>query len=387
VEDGLPMASVKDLTPSGITIDTCRHISVDDFERLARQNCKPQTGDVLIAKDGATALDTVCEIKEPLEVVLLSSVAILRPDTTKVLPSFLKSFLDAAPTRSYMKNAFTTGAAIPRVVLKDFKRAVIDLPPLDEQAKICGILSAYDDLIENNTRRIHILDRMAQSLYQEWFVNFRFPGHAKVKLVDSPTGKIPLGWTPGTLGDIAGEVRRGVNPDDIEPDTPYIGLEHIPRKSIALSEWGTVKEVQSTKLAFKKGEILFGKIRPYFHKVGVAVVDGVCSADAIVIVPKKPEHFALVLACVSSESFVRHATQTSQGTKMPRANWDVLTKYPLPVPVTLLLSIFSESINDAVGLIQNLVFKNRNLRRTRDLLLPKLISGEMDVSKLDIEMA
>jgi type I restriction enzyme, S subunit len=179
-------------------------------------------------------------------------------------------------------------------------------------------------------------------------------------------------------------VRRGVNPDDVQPDTPYIGLEHMPRKSIALSEWGTAKEVQSTKLKFNKGEILFGKIRPYFHKVGVAAVDGVCSTDAIVILPKKPEYFALVLACVSSEPFVSHATQTSQGTKMPRANWEVLTKYPLPMPPAPLLSKFSAFVNEAIALVQNLVFKNRNLRRTRDLLLPKLVSGALDVSKLDI---
>ena len=275
---------------------------------------------------------------------------------------------------------------MPHLNMKDVR--ALSLPPipaLPVQQKIASILSAYDDLIEHNTRRIQILERMSQALYREWFVSFRFPGHTQVKLVKSPMGKIPQQWTHGTLGDIADEVRRGVNPKDIEPNTPYIGLEHIPRKSIALSEWGTAKQVQSTKLAFRKGEILFGKIRPYFHKVGVAVVDGVCSTDAIVIVPKKPEYFALVLACVSSDLFVSHATQTSQGTKMPRANWDVLTKYPLPVPPAPLLSIFSEFVNESVRLIQNLVFKNRNLRRTRDLLLPKLISGAQDVSKLDIE--
>ncbi len=115
---------------------------------------------------------------------------------------------------------------------------------------------------------------------------------------------MPAGWEVVTLGDIARDVRRGVQPNQIDPETPYFGLEHLPRKSIALAEWGTASEVQSTKLAFKKGEILFGKIRPYFHKVGVAPVDGVCSSDTIVIVPKAPEHFAIVLGCVSSEEFV-----------------------------------------------------------------------------------
>lgn len=204
-------------------------------------------------------------------------------------------------------------------------------------------------------------------------------------MVESALGLIPQGWEVKTLGDLAQEVRRGVNPGEIEPNTPYIGLEHLPRRSIALSDWGTANQVQSTKLAFKKGEILFGKIRPYFHKVGVAPVDGVCSSDAIVILPRESECFSLVLGCVSSDDFVNHATQTSQGTKMPRANWDVLIKYPVVLPPAPLLSCFDGIVRDIVGQIQNMIFRNRNLRSTRDLLLPKLVSGEVAITELDIE--
>ncbi len=186
------------------------------------------------------------------------------------------------------------------------------------------------------------------------------------------------------LGDIAQEIRRGVNPESIDPETPYMGLEHLPRKSIALSEWGNVKEVQSTKLVFKKGEILFGKIRPYFHKVGVAPVDGVCSTDTIVIVPHAEEYFAITLCCVSSDEFVDHATQTSQGTKMPRANWDVLVRYPIALPPSPILNRFNELVREMVVQIQNMIYRNQNFRQTRDLLLPKLISEEVDVEGLSI---
>jgi type I restriction enzyme S subunit len=146
-----------------------------------------------------------------------------------------------------------------------------------------------------------------------------------------------------------------------------------------LGEWGRAGDVGSTKLRFKRGDILFGKIRPYFHKVGVAPVDGVASSDAIVIVPNDPAYFGPVLCCVSSEDYVRHATKTSQGTKMPRANWDVLTKYPLPLPSGALLEQFNGIIHPTVEILQNFVFRNRNLCTTRDLLLPKLISGEVPV--------
>ena len=250
---------------------------------------------------------------------------------------------------------------------------------------IAAILSAYDDLIENNLRRIKILEEMAQTLYREWFVKFRFPGHQKVKMVDSPLGKIPEGWEAKRVGDIAEDMRRGVKPSEVPPDTPYIGLEHLPRKSIALSQWGFAGDVQSTKFEFKRGEILFGKIRPYFHKVGFAPIDGICSSDTIVIADKDHKWYPLLLCCVSSEDFVAHATQTSKGTKMPRADWEVLTKYPVPVPPPSLLTSFNSFLENNLGLIENLIFRNRNLRQTRDLLLPKLISGELDVSELDIE--
>jgi type I restriction enzyme S subunit len=280
---------------------------------------------------------------------------------------------------------YITGAAQPKLSQSNLKRIVLSIPPLPTQRKIASVLSAYDDLIENNTRRIAILEEMAQRLYKEWFVNFRFPGHENAKFVDSPLGKIPEGWEPNCLGDLAKEVRRGVDPSQIDAETPYLGLEHLPRRSVTLGDWGRAAEVQSTKLAFKKGEIIFGKIRPYFHKVGVAPIDGVCSSDAIVVVPKSSDVFGTVLCCVSSDDFIRHATQTSQGTKMPRANWDVLVKYPLPTPPDRLLSDFNVIFTEIVSSLQLLMFKNRNLRTTRDLLLPKLISGQLDVEDLDID--
>ncbi len=269
--------------------------------------------------------------------------------------------------------------AVPGVNRNHLHLLPVRIPPLPTQRKIAAILAAYDDLIANNTRRIAILEQIAQALYREWFVHFRFPGHENVRMVDSPLGPIPEEWEVVTLGDIAEEVRRGVDPETVDPDTPYIGLEHMPRRSIALPDWGEAADVQSTKLAFKRGEILFGKIRPYFHKVGVAPLDGICSTDAIVIAPKIDGFFALTLCCVSSDDFISHATQTSQGTKMPRANWDVLTRYPLVVPPTALRFQFEGMARDLVNQIDNLIFRTRNLRRTRDLLLPKLVSGEVDV--------
>ncbi len=292
----------------------------------------------------------------------------------------------ALRTKLEILKSISTGATTKFLTLTILNEIEINIPPLSTQQKIASILSAYDDLIENNTRRISILEEMAQMIYREWFVKFRFPGHEKVKMVDSALGKIPEGWEVKVLGDIAEQIKRTLKPYEIDDDSPYIGLEHLPRKSIALSDWGRASEISSNKFGFKAGEILFGKIRPYFHKVGVAPIDGVCSTDAIVINSKEEKFFPFILCCVSSEEFVRQATQTSNGVKMPRANWELLLEYPVFIPEKDLFDSFSAIVRNIVSNIMSILLKNRNLRQTRYLLLPKLISGKLDVADLDIEI-
>ena len=386
-DSGMKVINVTNILSDG-TIDvnnTDRYISLNEFNNKYK-HFAIDNSDVVIASSGNT-YGKVGRIKsEHLPVMMNTSVIRLRPLHNNHLdPEYLYAFL-RCPFFKNQIEAYVIGSAQPNFGPSHLKLMDIIIPPFQVQQKIGAVISAYDELIENNTRRIKIIEEMAQNLYREWFVKFRFPGHEEVKMVESELGMIPEGWEQNKLGDISQEVRRNISPCKIEPDTPYFGLEHLPRKSIALADWGKASEVQSTKLSFNKGEILFGKIRPYFHKVGVAPVNGICSTDAIVIVPKKPEWFGITLSCVSSEAFVSHASQTSQGTKMPRANWDILVKFPILLPPEPILAEFNNHIDSAVKLINILLMKNRNLSRTRDLLLPKLISGELDVENLDIDI-
>ncbi|QPI71738.1 hypothetical protein [Sphingobium sp. Cam5-1] len=137
-------------------------------------------------------------------------------------------------------------------------------------------------------------------------------------ILDTPDGPLPEGWTWGAFRDLAREVRQTVSPDDVPPDTPYVGLEHMPRRSFTLDQHGQAEEVSSLKSRFQRSDILFGKIRPYFHKVVWAGFDGVSSTDAIVWRPVAGLA-AQALATASSDAFVAYSVQTSNGTKMPRA--------------------------------------------------------------------
>ena len=283
-------------------------------------------------------------------------------------------------------SGFVTGAAQPKLSQANLRLIKIPIPPLQLQRKIGAILSTYDDLIENNNLRISILEEITRRIYHEWFVEFRYPGYDGVPTVDSAWGRIPEGWTWKELRELAVECRDAIDPDTLPPETPYVGLEQMPERSIALAEWGRAGDAGSRKYRFNAGDVLFGKIRPYFHKVVVPPVAGICSTDAIVIRQRAPEFSSLVLAVVSSDAFVQQAVQTSQGTKMPRANWAVLERYPVPVPPPQLHQLFQNLVGDAVALVERLVLSTRALKECRDLLLPRLISDEIDVSGLDIAM-
>jgi type I restriction enzyme, S subunit len=385
-ERGMMYLTSKNFKPDGLDLTKVDYISEEDFNKHFRQDSKavtkPLPGDVLVSIIGSLGEPYV--VKRQDSFGLSSSVAILRPDPNVLLPQYLFYWMRDEAFQSAVYGT-KGGVAQSYLSLEMIRSLPVRLPRLSEQQAIVTTLAAYDSLIDNNTKRIRILEQMAQMFYREWFVNFQFPGHDKAEIVKSKMGPIPRGWTASTVGELCQETRRAVNPSEIPAETPYIGLEHMPRKSIALSLWGKVGEVQSTKLRFRRGEILFGKIRPYFHKVGVAPIDGVCSSDAIVIVPKAVEYFPAVLTCVSSDDFVRQATQTSQGTKMPRANWDVLCRYTIALPDKLLLDRFNALITPMVELIQNLVLRNRCLSKGRDILLPKLVSGEVNVEQLESE--
>ena len=303
-------------------------------------------------------------------------VSIIRPDEKELLPEFLCYYLISPLMQKYLLSRAGSGGtrkALTKGMIEDFE---IPKPAVVIQRRIVEILSSFDDLIENNRRRIQLLEQAARLLYKEWFVHLRFPGYEHAKVVDG----VPEGWEKKLLGDVCFEVRETVSPNDLEPNTPYIGLEHMPRRSITLCEWGQAEQVTSGKHRFREGEILFGKIRPYFHKVGIALTDGMASSDAIIIRPTSPHLLAFVLLTTSSDWFVTvTAQQMKEGSKMPRADWKQMQKYLVPLPPEGLLRALSDIIDPILSQLKTLAFANKRISIARDLLLPKLMNGEVAV--------
>jgi type I restriction enzyme S subunit len=335
-----------------------------------------EENDIVVASSGNT-YGKIGRIKaEHLPIMMNTSVIRFHSlNKNELDDDFLYAWLRSIEFSGQVEG-FVTGGAQPNFGPTHLKQMHISLPNINTQKSIASILSTYDDLIENNRRRMALLEDAARQVYQEWFVRLRFPGYEHTRMVDG----VPEGWEKKNFGEICYDVREAVLPEALEPDTPYIGLEHIPRRSISLTEWGNAEQVTSTKLRFREGEILFGKIRPYFHKVGISFIDGVASSDTIIIRPSSTKLHGLVLTTVSSDPFVANTSQTmKEGSKMPRADWKQMQEYPVAVPPDGLLCTFNDTISSITAQLKNLTFQNQKLRAARDLLLPKLMSGEIAV--------
>ena len=311
-------------------------------------------------------------------------------------PRFLYYFLTSNNVTDYLsaiaESHTSTYPSFPPEILEELE---IPFPSEDEQEKIANILGTLDDKIELNRQMNQTLEAMARAIFKSWFVDFD-PVYAKMEgrdyplppetmdlfpdeMEESELGLIPKGWRVGTIGDIADNLKYVVHPNEVNEATYYIGLEHMPRKNIALDTWDYSEKVTSNKYAFSKGNILFGKLRPYFHKVGITPVDGICSTDIIVVNGKDNDYQNFLLFLLSSTVFVDSVSAASTGTKMPRTDWKYMQSYEIPLPPEIILQKFNSIVKSMVEKIVLNIHTSKNLENFRDVLLPKLIKGELDL--------
>lgn len=379
-DSGVPLITAKVIKGGVILGEPREYIAEEIYDSWMRRGL-PRTGDILVTTEAP--LGEVAQVGEDARIALAQRVILLRADPAAVDPQFLFHYLRSPAARAgLMRRA--SGTTVSGIRQPELKAVEIQLLPRSAQVAVGRVLDAMDELIENNRRRVELLEEMARAIYHEWFVHFRYPGHENAILVDSSLGVIPEGWVEGTVDELVELVRTTVDPATINPATPAVGLEHIPRRRLTLDEWGLAGALGSRKAVFSEGDVLFGKIRPYFHKVSVAPLDGICSTDALVIRPR-PEYWGQAVEVISSDQFVGNATQTSNGTKMPRADWKVIKAFPIAIPPIDLSLAFTKLVQDSLGLAKTLMFQNRGLAQTRDLLLPKLVTGQIDLSSLDFE--
>lgn len=370
-DSGIPFVTISDITKQNrFDFSNVMHVPQEYYDALDEKR-KPKKNDVLYSVVGSFGIPVFITDDTPF--VFQRHIAILRPNKL-IEPKFLyytmlsKSFFAQA-------DAAAIGAAQRTISLSALRNLTINVPSLEVQKRVISILSAYDDLIENNQKQIKLLEEAAQRLYKEWFIDLRFPGHESTPIVDD----LPKGWKRSTIGEICSLKTKAVSVDQVSADSPYIGLEHMPRMDFCLAMWGKAGDVSSNKLRYAENDILFGKIRPYFHKVGFAINSGVVSTDSFVMQARKGL-WGLLLMTVFDKAFVDYAYKTcKEGSKMPRADWKQMQKYEVLIPDETIRQQFEDQMYRITREIKTLAFQNRALTEARDRLLPKLMSGELEV--------
>jgi type I restriction enzyme, S subunit len=374
-EDGYCLfLNTGNVTVDGFRFSNCQFVT-DDKDRVLRKG-RLVRQDVVMTTRGTLGNVGYFNDNVPYDNIRINSgMVIFRTVPEKLLPSFLYQYLRSAIFNKQVQ-AIRSGAAQPQLPIRDIKTITLPLPSIEVQNKLVSILAPYDDLIESNRRRIKLLEEAARQLYKEWFVRFRFPGHEHIKIIDG----MPEGWSSSNLGDLVDVIKDSVDPTHLSSETVYVGLEHIPRRSFTLNQWEASSKVTSMKYKFQADDIIFCKIRPYFHKTGFALTDGITSSDAIVMRASDMELWPIVLCETSSDRFVALASQTvREGSKMPRADWTILKQKQILIPESKLLLQFSEQIQRICEQCKTLSLQNNKLTQARDILLPKLMNGEIAV--------
>ena len=278
-------------------------------------------------------------------------------------------------------------SAVPGVNRNVLHRLSVMRPPLGTQRKIAAVLSAYDDLIENNNRRIKLLEEMAQRIYREWFVDFRYLGHEAVPMVDSEFGRIPEGWQWKFASEaISINPKVAIARDASHPFIPMTSLSETGMHIEPLES-----RVGTSGAKFQNGDTLFARITPCLENGKTAFVQCLTESEVatgsteFIVLRSSLLSPELVYLLARSDAFRGHAMKSMSGaTGRQRVREECFERFPIPVPAGDLIQIFTDHVRPMFHLSFQLFLANRNLRQTRDLLLPRLISGEINVGDLDI---
>ena len=370
---GYYFLSCKDVRDGKLNYEGARQITEADFTDTHRRT-QLEPGEILITNSGTIGRMAIApHNKRTHRTTFQKSVAILKPDYDKVNPTWLYYYLLSETDRLI---TFAGGTAQKNLLLRDMRAFEIDVPTRDTQRQVVEILKAYDDLIDNNTRRIEILEEMARRLYEEWFVHFRFPGHEEVRFKQSELGAIPEGWKPVAFSEVASFMNGfAFKPSHFTDDgLPVIKIKELksgvtadtPRCS------GEVKE----KYLVKDGDVLFSwsaHLDAYIWRGGEGWLNQhLFKVDGVDGIPKSFLYFSL------KEKMVDFRAK-SMGTTMQHIKRSALNEVKFPMAAGSLTSKFDDLVTPILNQVLLLQHKNGNLRAQRDLLLPKLVSGEIDV--------
>lgn len=387
-DGGLPFVRVGDV---GGRINTTRR---DELPKEARDRYEPKvsrTGDSLITMKGTVGRVARVTERTP-EFVYSPQISFWRVmDTSRLHADFVSYWLRSP---AFAEQAFATKSATDMadyINLGDQRRMSIALPPLATQRRIAAVLSAFDELIEINERRIELLEELARSLYREWFVRFRFPGHEGVGFVDSEAGAVPDRWIVGPTAELIGPIGGGT-PSKKKPEywdggqiawyTPSDltrGRHRYVNESAArITAEGLAN---SSARLFPPGSVLMTS-RATLGVLAIAAEPGTCNQGFIVIPPVDGIPPSYVYHWLADHSSELEAVAT--GATFKEITRRAFKRFPFTLPSREVLDQFGKLVHPLEGEIASAEQHNRALAATRDLLLPRLVTGRLDIDDLDL---
>jgi type I restriction enzyme S subunit len=387
--DGIPFLRSQNIAPFRLSIEDIKFVPREFHEKLRKSALHP--GDVAVVRTGYPG--TACVIPDTFEELNCADLVVITP-SAELNPYFLAAIFNSAWGMASVAGKLV-GVAQQHFNVGAAKELEVALPTRAVQDRIAGILSAYDELIENSQRRIKILEAMARALYREWFVHFRFPGHESVPRVPSPLGDIPQGWEVRKLGQVADTFRgrsyRSVDLAD-EGGLPFLNLKCLDRdggfRRTGLKRYtGEFKDIHVAR----KGDIVMAvtdmtqERRIVARAALVPTLDnefGIFSMDLVRIEPKPELPKTFLYSFLRHSSFADEVKQHANGANVLHLSPDRITDYRFVAPPSDLMHRFESFVAPVVEEIDTLANKTDNLRRTRDLLLPRLLSGQINVEAM-----
>ena len=375
VEEGIPFIMAKDLADSFVDLSACSRISEQQARGL--RIGFSTAGDVLLTHKGTLGSVALVTEADPF-IMLTPQVTSYRTDNSRLLNRFLV-YAFREPGFQARMHAVGGQGTRPYIGITAQRRLQIVLPPYDVQARIADILSAYDDLIENNRRRIALLEEAARQLYREWFVRLRFPGHEHTRV----TNGVPEGWARKRVDQVTNFLSRGIAPHyDDDADGFVINQKCIRGGRLDLSlarrqsrGFKPERQVQNGDvLVNSTGEGTLGRVAQL-----LAPVDN-CTVDTHVTIARPvPGIGVRYFGQALKECESRFSTMGRGATNQTELSRDQIGAIQILVPQRSLVQQFEEVAGSAFRQVWVLMEQNEKLRAGRDLLLPRLMSGEIAV--------
>ena len=378
-DSGVRLVTAKVVKGGQIHDEPAEYIAAAFYDEWMRRGL-PQKLDVLLTTEAP--LGEVAILRNDARIALAQRIILLRAKPGLLDPVYLFYALQSDFGQGELK-ARASGTTVLGIKQSELRKVRVPVFPLPIQQRIAGILSAYDELIENNQRRIKILEEMARALYREWFVHFRYPGHESVPLIDSPVGPVPRGWELRRIPECVDINPRVALPSDGEK--PFVPMGCLSNDSMLITDIESRDGNSGAK--FQNGNTLFARITPCLENGKTGFVQFLPDNTAVafgstefIVLRSRTLTPEFVYCLARSDEFRGVAIKSMSGaTGRQRVQERCFDDFHIAQPPMVLLARFSKIVEPTFQLIYRLHLQIQNLRRTRDLLLPRLLSGQIDL--------